>query len=257
NVFDVSPDFDSFLAALSTKERRNVRHDERELNAVPGLLRQSIADSDELRKGLDDLVELHGRQWEAQGRLGHFKDWKGIEAFHREFALRLLDRGRLSMQVVSSNAKPLAVEYGGSFGRRLHWIIGARAEGVASRIGFCQLLRSAQREGAAQIDALPGEYDYKRRLGATTLQVKTVAASRRRGASAIRLRAFRAVTRFVSFAYYRLWYWHLAPWLRSKFPWLRSGFLVAGIWPRFVRARFLAGARHASTDEAPSRDDRR
>jgi len=254
NVFDVPGDYDAFLAGLSTKERRNVRRDERQLQQKDGAAQLEPRD-DEIRRAFDDLVAQHQGQWTARGRLGHFGDWLGVEDFHRETASSLAARGRLALVEVRAEGRLLASEYAGRFGRRVHWIIGGRSAEVSSRIGFCALLRSAIRDGATLIDALPGSYDYKRRLGARTLGVKTITVRPRGGRGRLRLAIVRGGTRLLSLAYHRLWFWHLAPWLRMKFPRLRLPMLRAGLWRRFLRARFLVAGRHDSTAESASSGD--
>lgn len=256
NVFDVPGDYESYLAGLSTKERRNVRRDERQLEQADGAVRLKPNGENELRCAFDDLIALHRTQWAARGRLGHFGDWPGVEEFHRDVAKALSARRRLAFVEVRAEGRVLASEYAGRFGRRLHWIIGGRSEEVTSRIGFCALVRNAIRDGATVIDALPGSYDYKRRLGAKTLGVKTMTVRPRSGRGRMRIALVRGTTRLVSLAYHRLWYWHLAPWLRTRFPRRRLPLLRSGLWERFLRARFLVPARHDSTAEsAPSGED--
>lgn len=256
NVFDVPGDYESYLAGLSTKERRNVRRDERQLEQKESAARLEPRDDKELRRAFDDLIALHRVQWTARGRLGHFDDWPGVENFHREVACALSACGRQAFAEVRVEGRVLASEFAGRFGRRVHWIIGGRCAEVTSRIGFCALMRNAIRDGATVIDALPGSYDYKRRLGAKTLGVKTIIVLPRIGRGRMRLAIVRGITRIASLVYHRLWYWHFAPWLRAKFPKLRLPMLRAGLWKRFLRARFLVAGRHDSTAEsAPSGED--
>jgi len=245
-VFDLPESYDNYLAGLSVKERRNVRRDERQLQQTGGVEGRGPADRTDLGRAIDELIAVHGELWRARGRMGHFVDWPGIERFHRDMAGLLLKRGRLALVDVRADGALLAAEYGARFGRRVHWIIGARRPEVTSRIGFCALLRAAIRNGVRQIDALPGSYDYKRRLGATVLGVKTISVLPRRRLARTRRDLFRAATRLGSLLYHRLWFWHLAPWIRLRMPSLRWSWLHRGLWRRFIRARFLVAARHSS-----------
>ena len=249
-VFEVPATFDAFLAGLSLKERRNVRRDERKLEAAGRVERGFVAEAGELEEAFSRLVEMHTACWAEQGRLGHFGEWPQAEAFQCEVARRLLDGGRLVLVRVRINGECVAAEYGGRFGARVHWIVVSRRQEMTSRIGFCALLRSAQELGLRQIDALPGYYDYKRRLGAHTLGVRTITVLAPRTASHVRARLFRAVTRAIDVVYHRAWFWRGAPWIRRRFPTLRVGFVRAGLWPRYIRARFLVAARADAGQEA-------
>lgn len=242
-VFDVPQDYESYVASLSTKERRNVRRDERSLEQRNGARSLAPHDRDEADTTFGQMIAMHQEHWNARGRLGHFAEWPGIEAFHRDFLDVLWKRNRLALVSVTSGQELEAVEYGGYFGARLHWITGARTQRSTSRVGFCALVRAAVQRGVQVIDALPGHYDYKRRLGARVLSVGSIAVVSARMRSRLRHRLFLAVTRLVSLAYHRLWFWHLAPWLRVRGLGARLRFLNKSLWRRFVRARFLVAAK--------------
>jgi len=238
-IFDVPRDLDAFLAQLSIKERRNVRKDQRDLEAA-GAKFVMPATQDELRSAFDRLVAMHEAQWRIRGRGGHFGDWPGSEAFHREFASRALSAGRLALIEVQTNDGIVASEYAVRFGSRMHWIIGARAEGVSSRIGYLALLEQAWKNGATLIDALPGYYDYKRRLGARVVCVKDVLAVRDDDSSRRRFRLHRGMAEAISFAYGRAWWWHVAPWLSKRMPHLFARGRHRPQWTRYIRTQFLA-----------------
>ncbi len=242
-VFDLPNTFDDYLASLSLKERRNVRRDERQLEGMGSIERHEPANPRELQQAFTELMDLHTSHWAKLGRLGHFGEWPNAEAFQWEVAQALLEHGRLALVQIRVNGKLQAAEYGGRFGRRLHWIIAARRHDTTSRIGFCALVRSALRRGVTQIDALPGYYDYKRRLGARVLGVKTITVLSPRLPSRVRARLFWATTWMIDLAYHRIWFWRVAPWLRKRFPSLRKGMLRAGLWRRYVRSRFLVAAK--------------
>lgn len=246
-VFDVPADYEAYLARLSIKERRNVRHDERELAKQGGNFHEPKS-VEELNAAWDTLVDLHRRHWAARGRFGHFDDVPGVEAFHREIAQKSLDSGRLGMVEVRTSQGAIASEYALRFNNRLHWIIGGRREDVSSRVGFCALMHGAVRDGVTLIDGLPGAYDYKRRLGARSLGVKMISVLPKDGRGAWRLAMTRATAQFVSLVYHRAWFWHLAPWLVRKAPHLSLMLIRPGLWERFARSRFLVVARHRSEE---------
>ncbi|MHC4543139.1 MAG: GNAT family N-acetyltransferase [Planctomycetota bacterium] len=242
-VFDLPPTFDEFLAFLSLKERRNVRRDERRCCRRGSVDYCEPANPRELERAFNVLIKLHGDNWAMRGRGGHFRDWPGVEAFHWELGKYLLRSNRLMFVEVRVNGEPVAVEYGGRFGRLVTWIIGGRHQDITSRIGFCALVRSALATGATQIDALPGYYDYKRRLGARVMGVKTIAVFPPRWTSRLYVQLFKAVSWLIALVYHRIWFWHIAPWLRTKLPNFRFQLLNASLWQRFIRARFVIATK--------------
>ena len=242
-VFDVPDSFEEYLKQLSAKERRNLRRDERRLDRAGRVERCSPTNRRELRQIFPELVDLHGQYWHGRGRLGHFAEWPHAEQFHREIAEVLLDQGRLALVIVRQNGRLLAAEYCARFGERIHWIISSRRPQKTCRIGFSALLNMAMCTGAKQIDALPGYYDYKRRLGARCVAIKTVTVFARKRLSTLRVRVFRSTTWVISLIYHRIWFWHLAPWLRIKLPNVRASFLNASLWQPLIRTRFLVVAR--------------
>ena len=245
-VFDLPLTFEEFLASLSPKERRNVRRDERRWYRG-SVDYQQPENPQEVDEAFDLLIRLHTENWVDRGRLGHFRDWPGIEHFYREVSKHLLRQNRLMLIGVQANEEPVVMEYGVRFGRRLSWIIGGRRQNVTGRIGFCAIVRWALVAGATQIDALPGYYDYKRRLGARVLTTKNIRVMPPRISSLVRILVFKSATWLIDLVYHRAWFWHFAPWLRRKFPKIRISWLWAGLSPRFIHTRFLVAPKRRHT----------
>lgn len=241
-VFEVPVQYDDYLASLSLKERRNVRRDDRELASMGAMTREprSLA---ELAQAFDQLVKLHSAHWRKRGRGGHFEEFPGVEMFYRELANHARTCGRMALTEIIKDQSVLASEFALRFNNRVHWIIGGRRETVTSRAGFGALMRTAIHNSAALIDALPGEYDYKRRLGARTLGVKMIWILPRGGRGSLRLALTRAIMQAISLAYHRAWFWHLAPWCRTRMPHLSERLVRPSLWERFARSRFLVVSR--------------
>ena len=142
----------------------------------------------------------------------------------------------------------IASEYAAIFGKRAHWIIGARTSGTSSRIGFCTLAKSLLQKGIREIDALPGQYDYKRRLNAETGSVKTITVTPSRKPSRLKRKFFVLLTKMVDLVYYRVWYWRIAPWIRRHGPAPIRRIFNKGICPCLIRTRFLVAAKPEASD---------
>lgn len=226
--FDVAASFEAFLDNLSTKERRNVRRDERKLDERGAVVRELVRDRRELWGAFEAFIEMHQAHWRGLGCLGHFADWPGAVAFHRDMAERQLDRGRLMLSRVRVGDETVASEYSYAFGKRVHWILGARREGAPGRVGFCGLVRHACDSGLTLIDAMRGSYEYKRLLGAKVAPQRSIVALRGGAMSSLRYRAMRAAARCLDLAYYRVYFSRLAP----KLP------VTPGpLWRSWIRSR--------------------
>lgn len=237
-VFDVPESMDAWLNSLSLKERRNVRRDLRELEANEDAA-DLTQDNGRAVTAVNELVRLHGEQWRRQGRLGQFGDWRGCEAFTQAVAQRLAEGGRTFIHRIHKNGALLATELSYQFGERVHWIIGGRAEGVTSRVGFAALMRSCVERGVRLIDAMGGLFDYKRRLGARVIHIKTITAIANRAGCERRWRRFRAVTAAVDVPYFRGWQWRLQPALLRRCPGWLHGALGRPTWRRYARSKFV------------------
>lgn len=253
-IFDLPGDYESWLAALPRKERRNVRHDERELSTADYQCHQP-SEAVELSHAFDSLIGLHEEQWSQRGWRGHFGDFPGVERFHRDVAEEMQRHGRTMLVTISVDKQPVAAEYCIQFGRRVHWITGGRAPGIASRVGVCAIIKEALRRGANQVDALNGFYDYKRRLGARAISLQTLTVETTQGSRRATLAAVRLGVWLTFQLYCRAWYWHLAPWLRRKMPRVRSGPLKWALDPKFLRSRFLVQCGRRNQGESASQED--
>jgi len=238
-VFDLPGDYESYLAALPRKERRNLRHDEREIQKECQAPSAGPSSPSEVTSCFGSLVQLHEALWRRRGWLGHFGDFPGVEAFHRDAAEQMRAQTRLLFIEVGDRGRSVAAEYCLRFGRRVHWIIGGRLPETSSRIGVGAIVRESIALNAGQIDALNGYYDYKRRLGARVVSLQTLTAEATSVGSRFRLSAMRAITWLAFQVYFRAWYWHFAPWVRRHFPSMRWWPLETSIPRRFLRSRFL------------------
>ncbi len=251
-VFHLPDNYEVYLATLGVKERRNVRRDDRQLEKMGNVEFMTPANEKEFERSFTDLVETHASQWKDQGRRGHFGDWPGITNFHRDVATRALSKNRLSMVDVRVDGESIASEYTVAFSKRAHWIIGGRTKGTSSRIGFCALAKSLLQKGIHEIDALPGQYDYKRRLNAETGSVKTITVLPSRKPSHRKRKFFVLLTKLVDLIYYRVWYWRIAPWIRRNAPAPIAERFNRGICSCLIRTRFLVAAKPQSAEPSAS-----
>ncbi len=227
-VFDLPSDYESYVKDLPVKERRNVRRDERRLEKDGTVVRRSVVSQEEVGPAFEQFLDMHQVYWMKCGKLGHFGDWPGSEAFHRDMAECQFTSGRLMLLQVLLNGELVASDYCYECGNCIHWILSGRRPKVPGRIGFCTLVRKAAANGVRQIDAMRGFYEYKRLLGARVTQQTSIVAVRRGLMHRARAGAFRVAARLLDLAYYRIWFCRVAPRLPS---------LQRPLWQTWIRTR--------------------
>lgn len=253
-VFEVPGEFEDYLSRLSLKERRNVRRDQRQI-ALRGGVAHHPQTVEEVKSALSNLRKLHETHWRLRGRGGHFADVPGVGAFYADIAKAFLAKHWLALTEVKSGDDSLAVELALQFNGRMHWLIGGRCEDVSARVGFAALMQSAIQRQLTMIDALGGEYDYKRRLGASQQSIKLIAVFPQGRARAARLAVVRGIVRAVDFVYHRLWFWRVAPWIMKRMPHLGAWTCGHGVWEKFARSRFLVVGRRHNPVDLPAADE--
>jgi len=254
-VFDLPKTFEQYLAGLSGSERSNIRKRERRL-AQKHRVEVSVVPARDLPRHFGAFAAQHERQWRHEGRLGHFLDWPGAMAFHRDLLRALGDQGRVMLVRFAADEEIVGYQYNLAFNGRMHWVIGSRSldpkwdEYSPGRLLHCGTVRAAIGAGAEQLDALGGYYEFKRRLGAKVLGLQSIRIVNPSRRSRLRLRLFALMTRLIDTVYHRAWYWHLAPWIRKNPRFGSRINLQQGLRTRFLRARFLVAARRPRSHQA-------
>ena len=232
-VFDLPESYKAYLSKLTSHERNNIRSRKRKLEKGHTLL-ESTASADDVPSWFDSFVEQHQRQWQAENQLGHFRDWPGSEEFHRETAMTMAAMSRLRLLRLEVDTRAAGFQYNYRFGRRIFWVLGSRDHDSywdqfsLGRYLHCTTVERAIAEGATQIDAMRGMYDYKLQLGGTLLKLQSIAILRRGVFSGARVRWARFAARMLHLLYYRIWFGRVAP---------RVPFLRRPLWRRWIRSR--------------------
>ena len=232
-VFRLPHDFNAYLKGLSAGWRQNYRR-RLKLLAAKYKPESGLVQADDAPSEFEVFLAQHRAQWEALGKLGHFRDWPGAEAFNRELVAELSRLGRLRLHRISSEGRPLAYQYTFAFAGTCYARLPARALdsdlhqiGIGV-VGLVQLIELMIGEGVRRIELGSGHYDYKQKMGAEEEDVYSfVVASSRPGPSR-RLQFFLKAADLLDLAYYRAWFLRLAP----KLPLLRRP-----LWRLWIRTR--------------------
>ena len=232
-VFDLPESYDAYLAGLTARERNNIRSRKRKLEKTHSVI-ESVATGEDILTWFDSFVAQHQRQWQTQKQLGHFRDWPGATAFHRELATTLGPLDRLRLLSLDVDGKPAGYQYNYQFGSRVHWVLGSRDHASnwdqysLGRHLHCATVERSIAEGATQIDAMKGMYDYKVQLGGRIVGLQSISIVRRSATASVRVRCTRFLARALHLVYYRIWFNRVV----SRFPSLRRP-----LWRRWIRSR--------------------
>jgi len=172
--------WDEYLATRSRNFREQVRRRERKL-AREHDLRFRLTTREHFDADFATLVRLHDARWDKGSQVfsGPLKD------FHRDFALRALERGWLRLWVMEVDEQAVAAWYGYRFGGAEHYFNSGRdRDWDRYRVGFVLLvktMRSAFDDGMRDYRMLRGGEEYKDRFATDDPGVETVALARGAG----------------------------------------------------------------------------
>lgn len=234
-VFDLPPDFDSYLGALSKKRRGQFRRD------VKGLQDQFAMETTSTVPGATAFaafVAFHNRQWQAVGRGGHFVDWPGSAAFYQDIAERSAARHWVQLHGQTGSGGPLATQFVLVAGQTGHWRLPARSlDPVAERlsagkVGLLLMIERLIQQGVTRIEAGRGDYGYKLEYGGHSVAVHRLIVHPATTTARLRLRLLLAWSDILNLLYYRLWFLKLAPRLRKV-----TGGRPRPLWRSWIRSR--------------------
>jgi CelD/BcsL family acetyltransferase involved in cellulose biosynthesis len=231
-VFKLPDSFDDYLAGLGQTSRRDHRRSVRQLNKAYEVAFRTVS-GEEAIDYLDGFVDLHTAQWQAEGRLGHFGDWPGSVEFHRDLLRRMAASGRARFYEITGDGRVLAIEQCFVLGNRCFWRLPGRDPDPElrkmglGRTSAAELFRILIDDGQTLVEAGPGHYEYKVRLGCEELALRRIVISGRSLPSRLRGALLLRWADFLHLAYYRVWFLKVAPRLKLSRrplwrPWIRT-----------------------------------
>jgi CelD/BcsL family acetyltransferase involved in cellulose biosynthesis len=231
-IFRLPDSFQAYLANLDRRQRQNFQ---RQLKLLKKNFSVETVVSGHTSEAMEEFAgfkALHERQWQSEGKLGHFGDWPGSELFNRELVREMSQLGRLRFVRLVADQKVVAFQYAFIFGNKCYWRLPARAPdrkldrfGLGI-LGLVHLIEAMIKECVRQIDGGIGHYDYKVRFGGEELEARSIVVVARR--AVLRAHGFLKLSDLLHLVYYRIWFLRLAPRLKlMKWP----------LWRTWVRSR--------------------
>ena len=156
--------WDMLLQGLGKKTRTNIGYYDRALHKVYAVEAGPVVDEAELDEELSRLFELHQRRWNQRWLPGVFGGGR-VQAFHRDAARRLLQRGWLRLFSLRLDGLTQASLYCFAYGDRLCYYQGG-FEPTLARLSLgtvltARAIQSAIGEGRQVFDFLRGDEPYK------------------------------------------------------------------------------------------------
>ncbi|MDZ4818894.1 MAG: GNAT family N-acetyltransferase [Planctomycetota bacterium] len=161
--------WEEFLRTLSTTRRSRVKKMVREYFDT-GLAVAKVVDSvEQLSAGYRLLIELHQKRRRSLDQPGCFADPVFI-AYHQEVTERFLQAGRLRLQYLMLEGRPVSVEYDLLGGDAIyHYQSGIEPEALESqpgRMGTVATIQAAIQNKMRTLDFMRGDEAYKSEWGA-------------------------------------------------------------------------------------------
>lgn len=155
--------WEAYAATLGKKLRSNIGYYER-LMARTFRVELELAREGTLEESMEALFRLHQRRWRGRGLPGAFAGGR-VQAFHRDVAAQLAERGWLRLHVLRLDGETRAVLYCFRFmGRGFYYQGGfdpALARYSPGTVLTARAIQEAIQDGASEFDFLRGDEPYK------------------------------------------------------------------------------------------------
>lgn len=174
-IFDLPASFDEYLNRLDKSSRQNFRRDTNLLNRNFKLTKENCNDEN-LIEEIESFATLHKKQWEAEGKLGHFGDWPDAFEFNKELVEVLGKKGRVRFFKIIADEKVISSQFCFIFGNWNFWRLPARLSDDMwrryglGRNGLIFMIRDCIEQGISHIEAGQEHYSYKVKLGGVEYQ---------------------------------------------------------------------------------------
>jgi CelD/BcsL family acetyltransferase involved in cellulose biosynthesis len=232
-VFRFPGSFEEYLTRLSKSQRQNHRRFLRQLSAKHEISYRTVSGDDAIAY-FDQFLELHAAHWQANGKSGHFGDWPASEGFNRDLISRMAATRRARFYEIAGDGRTLAIEYGFVLGDRCYWRLPARdldpelQKVRLGRLSLAEMFRVMIEDGQTMVEAGPGHYEYKVRLGAEEHPLRRVVIGRTSRSARWRSALLLRWADLLHLVYYRAWFLKVAP---------RLGRSARPLWGPWIRTR--------------------
>jgi CelD/BcsL family acetyltransferase involved in cellulose biosynthesis len=157
-------DWESYVKTLSKTRRERTRQIVRDSFDTGRAISCRVVDREDLPSYFDLLVDLHQKRRRSMGGQGCFNDVT-FTAYHREVMEGFFALGRLRLQYVLLEGRPVAIEYGLTGGNAIYFYQSGIEPAVLDQrpgwMGTIGSLRAAIEQGYRTFDFMRGDEAYK------------------------------------------------------------------------------------------------
>jgi CelD/BcsL family acetyltransferase involved in cellulose biosynthesis len=234
-VFDMPDGFEGYMRGLSKNARHGYRRNVNKLNKTFRFEIDVVRDQPMLDREFEAFMEMHQAQWNSNNKLGHFGDWPGSREFSRDLVRALARSDRVRLIRLLADDQVVCYHWCINVNGTYHWRLLGRLNGEQwdqfglGRVSQLKMMELASAEGATMIEAGTGRYDYKERLNAQTLPLRSIALCSKGPLPRLRAQFTLACGDALNYAYYRVFYLRVAP---------RAPLLRRSLWRSWIRRRF-------------------
>jgi CelD/BcsL family acetyltransferase involved in cellulose biosynthesis len=178
---ELTADWESYVKTLSKTRRQRTRQIVRREFETGRAVSREVKDAGELPSFVQVLIDLHQKRRRSLGELGCFSD-PNFTNYHRDVMERFFALGRLRLQYVLLEGRPVAIEYGLVGGTTVYFYQSGIEPAVLDErpgwMGTIGSLRAAIEQGYRTFDFMRGDEAYKASWGAQpvpTVETRVVA----------------------------------------------------------------------------------
>ena len=226
--------YDDYIRSLSSNQRSNIGKAVRRFEKEYALSLESCEDVNQLENEFWLFKQMHDRQWNEQGKRGHFGSWPLAAEFNVALVRCLGKLGRVRLFRIMADDQVVARMYAFVFGDCSHWILAARETGEVSdrlSLGSLTTVKVIEKEisqGVRRVDAGLGHYEYKLRYRGQECAVHSLLIVRNHPISWCRTRVYVLASKMLDKMYHDLIYRRLA---------LAWSFLRRPLWGIWIRSQ--------------------
>ena len=113
---------DVFMQSLGHNMRRNLRRYSRKLEKNHRVELKNFDEIGSVKETMDIFFRLHQKRWNSKGELGIFNE-SIFRRFHTDVAQCFAEKGWLSLQFITVDDEPAAVQYAFKYNQKLHFYL--------------------------------------------------------------------------------------------------------------------------------------
>jgi CelD/BcsL family acetyltransferase involved in cellulose biosynthesis len=233
-IFMLPKTIEEYLQNINKNHRSNYNRTVNLMNRSHKITYDCVKEPEPAEKEFDNFIQLHEKQWRAEGKLGHFKDWPMGEEFNRTMLQVQSRLGRLRLYRILADGKVIYYHYSYVFGGKSYRRLPAREIGEPwdkyslGKISLLKQLEEDISEGISEVEGGIGHYDYKLSLGGKEIPVHSLLITPNTWWKRLCCRFFSFHADLFHLLYYRIWFNRLRP---------KLGIKADSLWPSWIRRR--------------------